>query len=76
MLHMAAGGAAPFARLQALLLGDNALADWDDVQSLAAFPALAEARLSGNPILRSAPGGGRYEARLALALTPTPSLYR
>ena len=46
-----------------LLLGNNALAGWADVQALGALPALADVRLSGNPVLRSAPGGGRYEVR-------------
>ncbi|KAK9826423.1 hypothetical protein WJX81_003979 [Elliptochloris bilobata] len=62
------GSPAAFERLQVLLLGDNALSGWADVEAMAAFPALAEARLSGNPVLRSAPGGGRYEviARLPM----------
>ena len=46
-----------------LLLGNNALAGWVDVQTLGALPALADVRLSGNPVLRSAPGGGRYEVQ-------------
>ncbi len=56
-----AGGAPAFAALRALLLGDNALAAWADVQALDAWPALSELRLSGNPVLRGAAGGGRYE---------------
>ena len=46
-----------------LLLGNNALEEWADVQALGAFAALADVRLSGNPVLRSAPGGGRYEVQ-------------
>lgn len=52
-----------FESLQVLLLGNNALAGWADVQALGALPALADVRLSGNPVLRSAPGGGRYEVQ-------------
>ena len=58
---MAAGRQPAFERLQVLLLGNNALAGWADVQALDAFTTLADVRLSGNPVLRSAPGGGRYE---------------
>jgi hypothetical protein len=64
-----AGGAPAFAALRALLLGDNALSAWADVQALDAWPALAELRLSGNPVLRAAAGGGRYEV-LPPALPP------
>lgn len=58
---VAAGSPPAFQRLRALLLGNNALAGWADVQALDAFAALADVRLSGNPVLRNAPGGGRYE---------------
>jgi len=77
-------GPAAFAALRSLLLGANQLADWcaarrararaharrASVDALDAFPALAEARLSGNPVC-GAGLGARHEVvarvrRLAL----------
>lgn len=44
----AGGGEGGFPALQALLLGDNAIASWATVDALMSFPSLREARLSGN----------------------------
>jgi Leucine-rich repeat (LRR) protein len=56
---------APFARLQALLLGDCRISSWADVDQLDRFPALRELRLSGNPLFSAegcgAGGGRRFE---------------
>ena len=68
LARSAAGSPPAFKRLQVLLLGNNALAGWADVQALGALAALADVRLSGNPVLRSAPGGGRYEVQYPMCM--------
>jgi Leucine-rich repeat (LRR) protein len=50
-----------FAALQKLYLASCQLSSWSDVDALHHFPALRELRLTGNPILATAKGGGRYE---------------
>lgn len=44
----------PFATLTGLLLADNAVHEWESVDVLNDFPALAEVRLTGNPVTESA----------------------
>lgn len=54
-----------FGHLQALYLANCRLAVWSDVDALdAGLPGLKELRLSGNPLLATAKGGGRYEVGL------------
>eukprot|EP00249_Psilotum_nudum_P006771 c20044_g1_i1 orf=398-2047(-) len=58
----------PFSSLRCLLLGGNAIQDWESVDSLNLFPNLTEVRLSENPITDLSVGGAsRYMliARLA-----------
>ncbi|CAD7699926.1 unnamed protein product [Ostreobium quekettii] len=55
----------PFPALQCLLLGDCLVGDWASVDSLNRFPSLVETRLTGNPLIKSTHGGGRFEVRLA-----------
>lgn len=50
-----------FHKLQTLLLRDNQLSTWADVDGLDRLPSLADLRLTGNPILHDARGGGRFE---------------
>ena len=57
------GGRAPFAALSCMLLGSNAISSWASVDELDRFPALADTRLAGNPLLAAAQGGGRFEVR-------------
>ncbi|KAK9806127.1 hypothetical protein WJX72_002459 [[Myrmecia] bisecta] len=66
-LGATAGQDGPFAALKSLLLGENRLASWASVDALNQFPCLREVRLTGNPLLASSQGGGRYEiiARVA-----------
>ncbi|KXZ50051.1 hypothetical protein GPECTOR_18g31 [Gonium pectorale] len=66
----AAGSGASFPRLSSLYLGGCGVADWRSVDQLDRFPALAEVRLTGNPVLAQSRTGGRFEvigrvARLA-----------
>ncbi|KAL6745531.1 hypothetical protein V8C86DRAFT_2975374 [Haematococcus lacustris] len=51
----------PFAALQRLIMAGCALASWADVDALDRFPALHEARLTGNPCLAASKSGGRFE---------------
>lgn len=50
-----------FAALQRLYLASCRLSSWSDVDALNRFPVLRELRLTGNPVLATAKGGGRYE---------------
>ena len=50
-----------FARLQSLNLGDNRICNWASVDALAGFPALADVRLTGNPVVPQAEADARYE---------------
>lgn len=61
MLHAWTAGFSGFQKLQTLLLRDNQLSTWADVDSLNRLPNLADLRLTGNPILNDARGGGRFE---------------
>jgi hypothetical protein len=54
-------GSTAFQHLQTILLRDNILSSWGDVDSLNRLISLTDLRLSGNPILNDARGGGRYE---------------
>ena len=54
-------GSTGFEHLQTLLLRDNHLSRWRDVDSLNRLACLTDLRLTGNPILHDARGGGRYE---------------
>jgi hypothetical protein len=47
--------------LETLLLGHNEVADWAAVDQLDLFPALRDVRLTGNPVLRTEAGGGRFQ---------------
>lgn len=60
-VHACVAGSTGFQKLQTLLLRDNQLSTWGDVDSLNRLPGLTDLRLSGNPILTEARGGGRYE---------------
>ncbi|KAJ9518795.1 hypothetical protein QJQ45_026091, partial [Haematococcus lacustris] len=51
----------PFAALQRLIMAGCALASWADVDALDRFPALHEARLTGNACLAASKSGGRFE---------------
>eukprot|EP00210_Caulerpa_lentillifera_P006897 g6594.t1 len=50
-----------FASLETLLLGDCLINTWDSIGALNLFPNLKETRTSGNPLLQSVVGGGRFE---------------
>ncbi|KAI8467428.1 MAG: hypothetical protein J3K34DRAFT_523747 [Monoraphidium minutum] len=56
-----AAGPAAFAALEALLLGGCRVGSWRDVDELDGLPRLRELRLSGNPLVDDAKGGGRFE---------------
>lgn len=58
-----AAGTDAFPHLHTILLRDNKLSSWGDVDSLNRLTALTDLRLTGNPILNDAHGGGRYEVR-------------
>jgi hypothetical protein len=63
--HLQQQQQAPFAVLEALLLGNCQISSWADVDALNQLPRLAELRLSGNPLFAAeagaAGGGRRYE---------------
>ena len=65
-VHCAVGTDA-FPQLHTILLRDNKLSSWGDVDSLNRLTALTDLRLTGNPILNDVRGGGRYEVRHACA---------
>jgi len=44
----------PFVKLEGLFLANNAVDGWDSVDALNDFPALAEVRLTGNPVTAEA----------------------
>jgi hypothetical protein len=50
----AAPPAVPFALLKGLFFADNAVHEWESVDALNDFPAMAEVRLTGNPVTESA----------------------
>ena len=54
-----------------MLLRDNHLGSWSDVDSLNRLPGLTDLRLTGNPILKDVQGGGRYEVRRPPAASHT-----
>ncbi|GIL78418.1 hypothetical protein Vretifemale_7882 [Volvox reticuliferus] len=54
-------GPAAFPRLSSLLLGGCGISQWGSVDQLDRFPELREVRLTGNPVLTSSRGGGRFE---------------
>ena len=58
-----AAGTDAFPHLQSILLRDNKLSSWGDVDSLNRLTTLTDLRLTGNPILNHTHGGGRYEVR-------------
>ena len=58
-------GAAPFASLRGLFLADNAIDEWESIDSLDDFPSLAEARLTGNPVTQSAATRHEIVARVS-----------
>lgn len=60
-----AAGTNAFNGLQTMLLRDNQLSSWGDVDSLNRLVALTDLRLTGNPIVNDARGGGRYEVCFA-----------
>ena len=65
-LHcMCIAGHTVFQHLQTILLRDNQLSSWGDVDSLNQLASLTDLRLSGNPILNDARGGGRYEVSIS-----------
>ncbi len=55
-----------FAKLSTLLLGHCQISSWRCVDQLARFPALADLRLSDNPLLADAKSGGRFEVSRGL----------
>ncbi len=52
---------APFPKLEALYLASCQLGAWPDVDAINRLPALRDLRLTGNPLLAMAKGGGRFE---------------
>jgi len=58
-------GAAPFASLRGLFLADNAIDEWESIDSLDDFPSLAEVRLTGNPVTQSAATRHEIVARVS-----------
>lgn len=50
-----------FPALRALYLASCQLASWRDVGRLNRLRSLSDLRLTGNPLLANAKGGGRYE---------------
>ena len=71
MTHMLCTGFTGFGKLRTLLLRDNQLSTWADVDSLNRLPNLADLRLSGNPILNDARGGGRFEVSCSCSWSPS-----
>ena len=69
-----AAGTTAFQRLQTILLRDNKLSSWGDVDSLNRLTALTDLRLTGNPILNDARGGGRYEVWPAASPCTLPAV--
>jgi len=61
LITVLGAGSTAFQHLQTTLLRDNILSSWGDVDSLNRLISLTDLRLSGNPILNDARGGGRYE---------------
>ncbi len=57
-MHAHAGSA--FSGLQALLCAGNGIGSWATVQALAELPAVADVRLSGNPLFTTT-DAGRFE---------------
>ncbi len=60
-MNVVGAGSIAFQHLQTILLRDNFLSSWGDVDSFNRLTNLTDLRLSGNPILNDARGGGRYE---------------
>ena len=56
---------APFASLRGLFLADNAIDEWESIDSLEHFPKLAEVRLTGNPVTASAATRHEIVARVS-----------
>ena len=56
---------APFASLRGLFLADNAIDEWESIDSLEHFPSLAEVRLTGNPVTQSAATRHEIVARVS-----------
>jgi hypothetical protein len=56
---------APFASLRGLFLADNAIDEWESIDSLEHFPELAEVRLTGNPVTASAATRHEIVARVS-----------
>lgn len=86
MFGSGAAGNVEFQQLRTVLLRDNFLKSWSDVDSLNRLKHLTDLRLTGNPVLNDARGGGRYEVFVRLMLKPmqritihtkgTPSMQR
>ena len=57
-------GLAACAQLQVLYAGNNRIADWAEVEKLAALPVLRDLLLAGNPIEGSAPDNATYRAMI------------
>ena len=70
MFGYGAAGNVEFQQLRTVLLRDNFLKSWSDVNSLNRLKSLTDLRLTGNPILNDARGGGRYEVFAKLTLKP------
>ncbi len=57
-------GLAACAALQVLYIGQNRIADWAEVDKLAALPLLRDLLLAGNPIEAAAPDNATYRAMI------------